>query len=97
MKIKTIYTAGTFDLMHFGHLNILIQAKKLGSKLVVGVSSDKLIKSYKGLKPIISYRDRVSIIKELKCVSKVIKQDKFFDIEQLRKYKIHIVEIFCLC
>lgn len=91
MKAKIIYTAGTYDLFHFGHLNVLLRARRLGSRLIVGVSSDKLIKTYKHMKPIICYRDRVSIIKQLKCVDKVIKQDTFFDIDQLRKYKIDII------
>jgi len=91
MKKKVIYTAGTYDLLHFGHLNILLKAKELGDYLIVGVSSDKLIKKYKKIKPIISYKDRVAIVKELKCVDKVIKQKTFFDIKQLRKYNIDII------
>lgn len=91
MKKKIIYTAGTYDLFHFGHLNILLKARKLGSSLIVGVSTDRLIRSYKGLKPTICYRDRVAVIKALKCVAKVIKQDTFFDVEQLRKYKIDVI------
>jgi len=86
-----VYTAGTYDLFHFGHLNILLKAKEIGNYLIVGVSSDKLIKKYKKIKPIISYKDRISIIKELKCVDKVIKQSKFFDIKQLKKYNIDII------
>jgi len=88
---KIIYTSGTYDLFHFGHLNILLKAKTLGDYLIVGVSSDKLIKKYKNIRPIISYKDRVKIIKELKCVDKVIRQDKFFDIKQLKKYHIDII------
>ena len=85
---KVIYTSGAYDLFHFGHLNILLKAKKLGNYLIVGVSTDKLIKKYKGIKPIICYKDRVAIIKELNCVNKVIKQSSFFDINQLKKYQI---------
>jgi len=88
---KIIYTSGTYDLFHFGHLNILLKAKALGDYLIVGVSTDSLITKYKGIKPIISYKDRVTIIEQLKCVDKVIKQDKFFDIKQLKKYKISTI------
>ena len=88
---KVIYTAGSYDLFHFGHLNILLKAKKLGDYLIVGVSSDRLILKYKGIKPVICYKDRVSIIKELKCVNKVIKQEKFFDIKQLKQYNISAI------
>ena len=88
---KVVYTAGTYDLFHYGHLNILLKAKKLGDYLIVGVSTDALVKQYKGIKPIICYKDRVAIIKELKCVNKVIKQKTFFDVNQLKKYKISTI------
>jgi glycerol-3-phosphate cytidylyltransferase len=87
----TIYTAGSYDLVHFGHLNVLQKAKTLGDYLIVGVSTDTLISKYKGIKPIICYKDRVAIIRELKCVNKVIKQSSFFDIKQLKKYNIDII------
>jgi glycerol-3-phosphate cytidylyltransferase len=90
-KKRIIYTAGSYDLMHFGHLNILKKAKALGNYLIVGVSTDSLIARYKGMKPIICFADRVAILKELKCVDKVIKQDKFFDIKQLRQYNIDTI------
>jgi len=88
---KVIYTSGTYDLFHYGHLNIFLKAKALGDYLIVGVSTDALIKKYKGIKPIISYKDRVTIIEELKCVDKVIKQGKFFDVNQLKKYNISTI------
>lgn len=90
-KNKVIYTAGSYDLFHYGHLNIFLKAKKLGTKLIVGVSTDALISRYKALKPVICYGDRVAIIKELKCVDKVIKQEKFFDVKQLKQYHIDII------
>jgi cytidyltransferase-like protein len=52
LKNKVIYTAGSYDLFHFGHLNILLKAKKLGKHLIVGVSTDALIVKNKGIKPI---------------------------------------------
>lgn len=91
IKKKIIYTAGSFDLFHYGHLNILLKAKKLGNYLIVGVSSDKLIKKYKKMKPIINYKERSLIIRELLCVDKVIKQENFFKIKQLKKYNIDII------
>jgi len=88
---KIIYTSGTFDLFHFGHLNILLKAKKLGNYLIVGVSTDDLVLKYKKIKPIVCYKDRVAIIKSLKCVDKIIKQEKFFDVKQLKKYNISTI------
>ena len=46
-KFKIGYTTGAFDLFHIGHLNILKRAKELCEFLIVGVSTDELIKSYK--------------------------------------------------
>ena len=91
MKNKVIYTAGSYDLLHYGHVNVLLKAKALGNYLIVGVSTDALISKYKGMKPIICYKDRIAIIKELKCVDKVIKQNSFFDVKQLKKYHIDII------
>jgi len=86
-----VYTCGSYDLFHFGHLNILQKAKRLGDILIVGVSSDSLISKYKEIKPIVCYKDRVAIIKELKCVDKIIKQETFFDIKQLKRYNISTI------
>jgi len=88
---KVIYTAGSYDLFHYGHLNVLLKAKAMGNYLIVGVSTDALIKNYKNLKPVINYRDRSAILKEIKCVDKVIKQSNFFDINQLKRYNIDII------
>jgi len=88
---KIIYTAGTYDLFHFGHLNILLKAKALGDYLIVGVSTDALIKKYKEMRPIVSYRDRTAIIKALRCVDKIIKQNSFFDVKQLKQYNISTI------
>jgi glycerol-3-phosphate cytidylyltransferase len=86
-----VYTSGSFDILNEGHINILEKAKNLGDFLIVGVSTNKLIKSYKHIYPIMNLKERIKIIKSLKFVDKVIKQKKFFDITQLKKYKISII------
>ena len=90
MAKKIIFTGGTFDLFHTGHLNVLKKSKKLGDYLIVAVSTNKLIKMYKGTNPILNYNQRVAIIKELKCVDKVVKQTNIFDIEQFKALKADI-------
>lgn len=92
-KFKTVYTAGTFDLFNTGHLAIFEKSKSLGDILIVGVSTDKLIEAYKKMKPIISYRDRVKIIKSCRYVDIVVKQTKLIDIKILKKYRVDCVTI----
>ena len=87
---KIIMTSGSYDLLHFGHLNVLLKAKTYGDFLIVGVSTDELIKKYKGLGPIIKYKDRASLIKQLRCVDRVVKQKTLVDIEQFKKLKADV-------
>ena len=88
---KIIYLPGTWDLFHEGHLNIIKKAKALGGNLIVGVSTDKLVKQYKKVYPIIPYSQRVSIIKACKYVDKVVKQSRLVPISLLKKLKADIL------
>lgn len=95
MEKKTIrvFTSGTFDLFHVGHLNILEKSAKLGDELIVGVSTDDLIEEYKGMRPIIPFEERFRIISAIGCVTKVVKQTKLTEIAQLIREDIDIVTI----
>jgi len=88
-----VYASGTWDMFHIGHLNFIKKSNKLGDNLIIGVSTDELVKSYKYKDPIIQYKDRYEIIKSCKYVDMVIKQNKLMDIDILKKYKIDIVTI----
>ena len=68
------YTTGVFDMFHVGHLNILKRAKMNCDYLIVGVSTDELVESYKNKRPIIPYAERVSIVESIKFVDKVVAQ-----------------------
>lgn len=72
---KIVLTLGTYDLFHVGHLNILERAKKLGDKLIVGVSSDKLNLSKKNSLPIIPQHERMKIVKAIHCVDQVFLEE----------------------
>lgn len=72
---KTVITFGTFDLFHVGHLNILDRASKLGDRLVVGVSSDKLNLEKKHVLPVYSEQERIRIISALRSVSEVFLEE----------------------
>lgn len=73
-KYNRIYTSGCFDLLHYGHLNILKRSKELCEHLIVGVSTDELILRSKGRKPIIPFEERFRIISSVKYVDEVIPQ-----------------------
>jgi glycerol-3-phosphate cytidylyltransferase len=80
------YTTGVFDLFHVGHLNILKRAKEQCEFLIVGVSTDELVMSYKNKLPVISHTDRMAIVEGVKYVDRVVPQtnrDKFTAWEQL--------------
>ena len=91
--MKRVFTSGSFDLFHIGHLNILEKSAALGDELIVGVSTDELIEEYKGMKPIIPYEQRARIVASIKCVTKVVKQTKLTEIAQLQRENIDIVTI----
>lgn len=91
--MKRVFTSGSFDLFHIGHLNILEKSATLGDELIVGVSTDELIEHYKGMKPIIPFEQRMRIVESIKCVTKVVKQTKLTEIAQLQRENIDIVTI----
>ncbi len=90
---KIVFTSGSWDLLHVGHLNILERSKALGDILVVGVSTDELIADYKGLPPVIPFNERFRIVKSIGCVDKAVKQTILTEIAQLKKYEVDIVTI----
>lgn len=80
-KMLVGYTSGVYDLFHIGHLNLLKKAKGLCDKLIVGVSTDKLVE-YKHKHPVIPFEERIEIVRSCKFVDAAIPQEK------LDKYKM---------
>lgn len=61
-KYKLGYTTGVFDLFHIGHLNLLRNAKAQCEYLIVGVSTDDVVRSYKNKFPIIPFEERILLL-----------------------------------
>jgi glycerol-3-phosphate cytidylyltransferase len=70
--MKKLYTGGTFDLFHYGHVNFLRQCSLLADKVIVSLNTDEFILSYKGESPIFSYEERELSLRNCKYVDDVI-------------------------
>ncbi len=69
---RVLYTGGTFDLFHYGHVNFLKQCKLLADEVVVSLNSDEFIERFKGKPPVLSYRERESSLLGCKYVDRVV-------------------------
>lgn len=80
--MKTVLCAGTFDIIHPGHLYYLSEAKKFGSRLVVIVARDSTSQKMKGKTPIHNELERLEAIRSLSIVDKAVlgKEGNIFDI-----------------
>jgi len=63
-----VYTVGTFDLLHVGHLALLNRCKTLGDVVAVGVASDEVVNLYKPHVPVIPLNQRIEMLEALQCV-----------------------------
>lgn len=90
-RFKIGYTTGVFDMFHIGHLNILKKAKEQCDYLIVGVSTDEVVKSYKNKTPIIPFEERIAIVKELKCVDRAVPQTSMNKMEAWNKYHFDVL------
>ena len=84
-----VYTSGTFDMFHSNHLMMIEYARGLGDTLIVGVSTDELVCSYKR-PPIIPFEERLAIIKALKFPDIVIPQRSLEHTEIVKNLNIDV-------
>ncbi|MBI2655692.1 D-glycero-beta-D-manno-heptose 1-phosphate adenylyltransferase [Candidatus Woesearchaeota archaeon] len=90
---KIVTTNGVFDILHYGHVKYLEQAKKLGDVLIVGINTDKSVKQNKGDKrPINDEKSRMSVLAALESIDYVFLFDEKDPRDWLNKIKpnIHI-------
>ena len=74
---SVVFTNGCFDLLHRGHVHTLRQAKASGDVLIVGLNSDRSVKSIKGpMRPILPETDRVELIAAMEMVDCVVLFDE---------------------
>ena len=88
-----VYTVGTFDLLHVGHLALLEYCKSLGSSLAVGVASDRVVNSYKPNVPVIPLAQRMEMLSALRCVDIVRPYDELEYVSGCKALKADIFVI----
>lgn len=76
-KMKRVITYGTFDLLHYGHINLLRRAKALGDYLVVALSTDEFNWNSKQKKTYFSYEQRKQLLESIRYVDLVIPEENW--------------------
>lgn len=92
--MKTVITYGTFDLLHYGHINLLRRARELGDYLIVGLSTDEFNSNAKGKTCYFDYNKRKQLLEAVRYVDRVIPE---YDWEQkvadVHKYGVEVFAI----
>ncbi|SFV41433.1 Glycerol-3-phosphate cytidylyltransferase [Ligilactobacillus acidipiscis] len=87
--IKRVITYGTFDLLHYGHINLLKRAKALGDYLVVAISSDEFNWEKKHKKTYFTYEQRKQLVEAIRYVDLVIPEENWDQkVTDVHKYDI---------
>ena len=74
--MKRVITYGSFDLLHYGHINLLRRAKQLGDYLIVVLSTDEFIAREKSKKSYFSYEKRKMLLESIRYVDLVIPEER---------------------
>ncbi len=92
--MKTVITYGTFDLLHYGHINLLQRASELGDRLIVGLSTDEFNKDEKDKVCYYTYEERYRILEAIKYVDMIVPEEnwdqKLLDVD---KYDVDVFVI----
>ena len=82
------YTTGVFDLFHVGHVRMLMNAKAMCDRLIVGVTVDELVK-YKNKLSVIPFEERIEIVRACRYVDLAIPQENMDKLDAYHRYKFH--------
>lgn len=92
--MRRVITYGTYDLLHYGHIELLRRAKALGDYLIVGLSTDEFNLNMKNKKCYFSYEDRKRMLEAIRFVDMVIPEEnweqKATDVDQF------LVDVFVI-
>lgn len=92
--MKKVITYGTFDLLHYGHINLLQRAKELGDYLIVALSTDEFNTKEKNKKTYFTYEERKRLLEAIRYVDLVIPEANWEQkIQDVKEYKADIFVI----
>ena len=87
--MKRVITYGTFDLLHYGHINLLRRAKELGDYLIVALSTDEFNWNYKHKKCYFPYEQRKQLLESIRYVDLVIPENNWEQkVSDIQDFKI---------
>ncbi|MDR0920842.1 MAG: glycerol-3-phosphate cytidylyltransferase [Lactobacillales bacterium] len=92
--MKRVITYGTFDLLHYGHINLLQRAKKYGDYLIVALSTDEFNWNAKHKKSYFSYEKRKRLLEAIRYVDLVIPENSWH--QKLTDIKEYHVDTFVM-
>ena len=91
--MKRVITYGTFDLIHYGHINLLKRAKALGDYLIVALSTDEF-NALKGKKSFFTYEQRKTLLEAIRYVDLVIPENNWEQkVNDVHEYNIDVFVI----
>jgi len=85
--MKRVITYGTFDLLHYGHINLLKRAKEQGDYLIVALSEDDFNEKYKHKKCYFNYEERKQLLEAIRVVDLVIPEKSW-------NQKVHDIQLY---
>ena len=89
--MKRVITYGTYDLLHYGHINLLRRAKALGDYLIVALSTDEFNQDAKGKKTYFSYEIRKNLLESIRYVDLVIPEQNWEQkIADIQSYQVDV-------
>ena len=94
LYVKRVITYGTFDLLHYGHVNLLRRAKEYGDYLIVAISTDEFNLNSKNKKCYFSYSQRKNLVEAIRYVDLVIPEENWG--QKLSDVKEYHVDTFVI-
>ena len=89
--MRRVITYGTFDLLHYGHINLFRRAKALGDYLIVALSTDEFNWNEKHKKCYFTYEQRKSLVEAIRYVDLVIPEQSWEQkVQDVKKYDIDV-------